>query len=212
MKFFVLHPWIGSDAETSYEPVGEARLGEAPRCPKCGIYVGQKGWIPPYVVRLRAFGAWVGDVAYDVASTDLVVSDRFLSAWQDAGLRGLEDAKPAEVVATRRALEGEKGKSFFHVLPLRIGTRIDYSRSKVIRQGSSTCDLCGGQGMVDGIRGLWINESSWKGEDLFAPWGVNGITMVTERVQQLASKHELRNVTVTPSESFRWEPLATRRG
>ncbi len=212
MKFFVLHPWIGFDAETSYEPVGEVRLGEAPRCPKCGIYVGMRRWLPPYVVRLQAFGARIGDVAFDLAGGDLVISDRFVTAWRSSGLHGLEEIDPVVVVATRHGAKGETGRSFFHAVAPRTESRIDYSRSKIVRQGQATCDLCGGTSVVDAIQGLCIDESSWKGEDLFAPWGVNGITVVTERVPSLASEHGLKNVTATPIESFHWDPLATRRG
>lgn len=204
MRFFVLRPQVGSDAETAYEPVGDVRLGEAPRCPQCGGYTGLKKWLPPYRVRLRTFGKCLGDVAFDVGR-DLIVSDRFLNAWRSAGLSDLP-ADQVEVVARKRNREEIERRTYFHVAAPRTEARLDCRRSKVVRQGLSTCELCGKPGIVNAIRGVYIDESSWKGEDIFVPWGLNGFTVVTERVPMLATKNHLKNVTVMPSEAFYWGP------
>lgn len=212
MRFFVLHPWIGCDTETSYEPVGKVRQGEAPTCPQCGSYVGPIEWLPPYVVRVRRFGAEIGDVAFGSASNGLLISHRFLAAWRSSVLRGLEKVDAVRVVATRRVAGDETGHSWLRVAVPRTDARIDARRSRIVRQGPVTCDFCGGTSIVDAFLRLCIDESSWKGEDIFRPWGVNGVTVVTERVPLLASAHGLKNVTVTPIESFEWDSLGSRQG
>lgn len=204
MNFFVLSASIGSDAETVYEPIGKPRLGEAPRCPTCGTFVGNKPWLPPYRVRLQTFGTLIGDIAFDLASKDLLLSERFVRTSEESGLCGLE-ADPVEVVEMPRGVAGSF--TFFHAVAPRTGARIDRNRTRVSRTEPPTCDLCGGPGITNAIDGLWIDETSWNGADIFSPWGVNGVTVVTERVPLMAAHYHLKNVTITPSEAFRWDPL-----
>jgi hypothetical protein len=205
MRFHVLDGVVGSEAETWFEPVGEPKLGDAPRCPLCGAWVGMKQQLPPYVLKLRVFGHIVGDIAFDMASGDLLVSQRFLKAWRAAGLRGLAGAEEVEL----RGLGGSKRASrvgpYLLVRPERTGVTIDRSRSCVVREGQTTCDLCGGTSIVHAVLALAIDEGTWAGEDIFLPWGINGLTVVTDRVLTVAAEHGLNNVTALPIEAYRWE-------
>jgi hypothetical protein len=169
-----------------------------------------KPWLSPYVVKLRGYGKVLGDVAFDVTSGDMLFSKRLLDPWRSAGLHGLDDVEEVDVISTKPTRMAGIGSPFFHIRAPRTGARIDDAKSHIVRQTPPTCDLCGGAAIVDAILNLHIDEASWSGEDIFAPWGVYGVVIVTERVVSLASGHELRNVTTTPCESFRWDPLAKR--
>jgi hypothetical protein len=204
MRFHVLDGVVGSEAETWFEPVGEPKLGDAPRCPECGRWVGMKLRNPPYVVRLRVFGGPVGDVAFDMASDDLLVSSRFVSAWNTEGLRGLEWAEEVSLKGLGESQRASQVGPYFLVRPARTGTRIDALGSQLVRAGPETCALCGGAD-VEAILSLRIDETSWRGEDIFIPWGLAAVTVVTERVVSLAAAYELRNVTTTPIEGFQRE-------
>jgi hypothetical protein len=208
MKFYVLDSMIGSDTETSYEPVDKKR-GEAPRCPVCNGYIGLKMWLPPYVVNLDLYGSPIGDVAFGTGN-DLLVSDRFVDAWRSEQLRGVDAFDPVDIVRVKGNRKRRPVPSYFHIAPPRTEARIDKGRSKIVHDGPVTCDLCGGAG-IDAILELCIDESSWCGEDIFIPWGMYGVTVVTERVLSLASQYELKNVTTTPIESFRRDHRTTQR-
>jgi len=203
MQFHVLKGVVGSRAETWFEPIGEPRLGDAPRCPECRGWVGGKEWLPPYVVNLRVFGEAAGDVAFDMASDSLLISGRFLRLWRDAGLRGLDDASEVKLAGLGASGRASPAGQYFHVRPGRTGARIDASASSLIHAGPESCRLCGGTG-IDGILALRIDEASWSGEDIFIPWGVYACTVVTDRVVSLAAEHGLLNVTTVPIEGYRW--------
>jgi hypothetical protein len=203
MRFHVLKGVVGSEAETWYEPIGEPRLGEAPRCPVCGNWIGGKEPLPPYVAKLRAFGHIVGDVAFDMASDDLLVSERFLCVWHDAGLHGLEGAGDVELRGLGASARASQVGRYYHVRPGRTGARIDVAESCLMHAGPVTCPLCGGAG-IDAILALRIDEASWGDEDIFIPWGLYACTVVTDRVVSLAAEHGLQNVTTIPIEAYRW--------
>src|SRR5262249_13823319 len=96
LKFHVLHLVVGSDAETQYES-GAPLLGDSPRRPSCGAFVGPKAWQPPYRARLSAHGSRVGDVAFG-AGSDLLISRAFLHEWEERGVTGLGPIDPVEIL------------------------------------------------------------------------------------------------------------------
>lgn len=204
MRFFILRQIVGSDAETTYESAGNVSLGEAPRCPACGRFAGMMPWLPPYRVKLRSYGAVIGDVAFGVGD-DLLLSAAFVTAWNAAGLRGVEHVDPVEVVSMRpRSLQDSL--QLFYLVGLRHATaRIDRSHSVLVGPPPD-CELCGAPGPTEAILSLRIDEASWEGEDIFMPWGTANI-IVTEKVVALASDYGLANVTTIPIEEFRWDPL-----
>lgn len=205
MRFHVLNLIVGSVAETTYEPIAP-RYGEAPRCPKCGLNVGMRAWLPPYRVRMQVFGNRVGDIAFG-AGNDLLLSDAFLDGWCRAGLRGLGETQSVEIERIQPRCPAQGLPRFHHVVVQRERASIDPGRTRVVRTGMQTCDFCGGGGIVNAILGIGISENSWNGADLFMPWGLSGIIVVTERVVTLASKYGLANVTTIPVEKYQWNPL-----
>jgi hypothetical protein len=208
MRFFVLHPRIGAEAETEYEPIAP-RLGEAPLCPRCGAFIGLKPWLGPRQARLHVHGSRPGDIAFGT-SNDLLLSEALVRAWRKEGLAGLGEP---EAVVLRSVLPTRFATglgSYFHTAPAR-GASIDAAESRILRSVPSSCALCGGPELVTAIARLRLAEGSWTGEDLFLPWGLNGWTFVTERVLDLAARHGLANVTTTPLEEFRWDPHGPAR-
>jgi hypothetical protein len=198
VRFFVLKALVGSVAETDYEEVGESNLGEAPRCPECGGFVGLLPWLPPYRVKLLAYGSQIGDIAFGPVK-DLVLSESFLSAWRAEELTGLGHVEPVEVVSVEPLKYAAGLQRHFHAAPGRPGVRVDWKRSKIKPEPS--CPLCGG-GMCDAILTLWLDEATWKGEDIFVPWGIYD-TIISERVVALAAQYGLANVTAIPIEEYR---------
>ncbi len=209
MRYFVLDNKIGSDAETEYEPNGDVVHGEAARCPKCGNFVGMLAWLPPFAVRLTTFGSVLGDVAFNGA-TDLLVSERCMTAWRNTGLQGIDRWDSVEVVSVTGSAAPKGVPRYFHLYVPRSAAKIDERRSRLLveDQGETDlCSLCGGARIINGIDGLFVDERTWHGEDIFVPWGLSGVTLVTERDVEMARKHGLRNVTVTPAENYWWDPL-----
>lgn len=63
---------------------------------------------------------------------------------------------------------------------------------------------------MEAYSGIRLVDDSWTGDDIFMPWGLNGMTVVTDRVVALASARRLANVTTTPLEEYSWDPRAPR--
>lgn len=207
MHYYVLQSDVGSEAETSYEPVEPIQLGPAPTCPRCGRYVGLKAWLAPHSARVDAHGRRLGDVVFG-SGTDLLVSDSFVSAWRSKGLRGLSGFETVDVrrVSASR-VAGPRVRPYFHAKPERSEARVNRMTSQFTTAGSMECDLCLGPGPINAIVRLDLDLSSLSGEDAFEPWGSAGIVVVSERVLTLAREHLLENVTVIPLSTFRWDPL-----
>jgi len=151
-------------------------------------------------------GRRVGDIAFGSGS-DLLLSQAFVDAWYSDGLRGLGTVDPVQIETVQPQALAESLSGFHHMVAQREGAAIDPEESHIVRSGASECGLCGGAGLVEAILRIRISEDSWKGADLFVPWGLHGIIVATERVADLALKYDLANVTTTPVEEYRWNPL-----
>jgi hypothetical protein len=212
MQFFVVGDRRTEDLNYDADVSGmkPENIGEAPRCPVCNEFVGMLPWLPPYHAEIVVHGKMLGD--WVRRGMDVLVSDRFRQAWQDAGLRGIEEFSPVERLRVRPARLGRRPLSYYHIQPRHYGTQVDLEHSLIDYGGPVTCEKCKA-GSLDSVRGFAIDESSWTGEDLFVPWGLNGDIVVTDRVRQLRDEHGLTNMNMTPVEEYlldfykRWTPI-----
>lgn len=209
MQFFVLENIVGSEAETNYDPTDERILGEAPRCPRCDKYIGLKEWLPPYRATLDVYGSRIGDIAF-ATGYNFLISETFLEAWRSHNLRGIDQAQPVEILGVQPKRFETGIQKYFHIASQQSQTAIDLERSKLIRDEMPTCDYCYEAG-VDAILGFNIAEQTWTGEDIFKPRGL-GVTVVTERVVEMAEESKLNNVTTIPVDDYRWDPLRKAEG
>jgi hypothetical protein len=213
MQFFVLGDRRTEDLiyDADASRMKPTDVGEAPRCPACNEFVGMLPWLPPYHVEVVVHGSALGDVL-KCSNTSLLVSDRFCRAWQDAGLRGIEEFSPLARLRVRPARLGRRPLSYYHIQPRHYGTQVDLEHSLIDYGVPVTCEKCKA-GSLDSVRGFAIDESSWTGEDLFIPWGLNGKIVVTDRVRQLRDEHGLTNMNMTPVDEYlldfykRWTPI-----
>lgn len=207
MQFYVLGDLRTDD--WTYEASGHSmkpeNLGDAPECPVCGECVGSLPWLPPYHAEIVVHGPKLGDVVR-CTGVELLVSERFRQAWQEEGLRGIENFSPLARLRVRPARLGRPPRTYFHVKPRLYGTRVDLEHSLVDYDRGGDCHYCHA-GLIGSVRGFAIDESSWTGEDLFKVWGMPGRIIVTNRVRQLRDNYGLTNVNLTPVEESLWDPL-----
>ncbi len=208
MQFYVLDDepvmsdWVYKTEGAEIEPI---HRGEAPTCPKCGKYAGMLQWLPPYRAEVKAFGKQLGDVAF-ATGNDLLVSDKFRSAWERAGLRGIVAFGPLERIRVRPARLGRGATPvYFHIAARRWGTRVDPDRSLIEYDERYRCEKCGSPN-VETVRGFSIDESSWTGEDIFRPWGLSSDIVVSDRVRQLLDDYGLTNVNLVRTEDYLYDP------
>ncbi|HEX5746319.1 MAG TPA: double-CXXCG motif protein [Archangium sp.] len=198
--------WSRYDADVDKaEPVN---LGDAPRCPKCGTFIGLLKWLPPYRVELELHGEELGDFI-KCSAYDLLISERFAEAFRAEGLTGLEGFHPVEVLRVRR-----KGKRAlkpitvprYYVVSSRFGrAAVDLVLNRVRTLRTPTCPECRSGG-INAINGFVLEPGTWSGEDIFRPRGMPGENVVSERFKSFVERHGLTNMVLTPTEQFVWDP------
>jgi hypothetical protein len=208
-RFFVLMHAIDSSHDTSFETVGKDNLGDAPRCPHCGAFIGMRTWLPPLRGELKLYGEDFGDYVRGPGSGSLV-SGRFAEAFRADGLTGLPDFQPVELVrvrSRRRVPNSSSPPPYFLVIPMFGGAAVDESRSRIRRASPLVCDWCR-ETNVETIHGFALEERSWRGEDIFFARGLPGSAVVSERFVQFVERHDLKNMSMIPTEDYIWDPLA----
>lgn len=206
MRFFVLgdsrtKDWTYDAWVRALKPQNQ---GSAPECAVCGTCVGMLPWLPPYHAEIIVHGKKLGDIV-DVGGSSLLVSERFRNAWENEGLRGINEFSPLERVRIRPARFGKKTPTYFHVAAQHFKTRVDLARSLMEFERPITCYACINSA-PESIRGFTIDESTWSGEDLFIAWGIFGTLIVTDRVREMRDKYGLTNMNMTPVEEYLSDP------
>jgi hypothetical protein len=201
MRFYVLEARIGSEYETEFVATAD-NVGEAPRCPSCGRHVGSLPWSPPFNAEVTAHGRAYGDVAFG-AGCELLLSETAVQAF--ASLPAFPRAEPASITVPVGTAAGS-WPAYFVVRPCLTAVAIDEGASKVFREPRALplCSRCSAP--VGKIDGFAIDESSWEGEHLFRSAHLVGVTIVTQRLVDIAEQSRLRNVTATPSEEYLYDP------
>ena len=208
-RFFVLTAEaVGSRYETWVDTVEPDNLADAPRCSRCGDFIGMLKWLPPYRVELELYGQELGDYMRG-PGYELLISERFAEAFRAEGLTGLEGFHPVEVVRVRRrgkkALKPLTVPRYFVVWPCFGRGAVDVVLNRVRVSKPPTCTECRSTG-VDAINGFVLEPGTWSEEDIFRPRGMQGDIVVSERFKSLVERHGLTNMVLTPSEQFVWDP------
>jgi len=216
MEFYVLEtpkPDSAEDRAGRIDAIAEEgfNVGEAPCCARCGRFLGMLTWLPPYRLEIETWGRRYGDVAR--TGDDLIVSERFKEAFQNAGLIGIKNFEPVEVskITHRRGKPSETMPRYFKATVVRSPTTVDQDASGCVWEDESkVCPECL-FGKLKRYKRLVIKQETWNGEDVFFPRGGHG-PIVSERFRSMFFDHELLGVVFIPSESedagydsFPWE-------
>jgi hypothetical protein len=205
MQFFVLRKAVGSQFETDFLKSDPVQRGDAPRCPRCGQFIGMKEWLPPFRAELDAYGEAWGDIA-GPHGEELLVSDRFKAWFEEHQLTGLQTFAPVEVVAARTKHSLGPPPPYLRASVARSGATIDDARSNINRYEPISCDECR-QTPYRRIDGFEIDRARWSGEDIFVARGLPGQINVTGRFVTLARDAGLRNIITTRSDRFVWDEM-----
>ncbi|MCY1079956.1 imm11 family protein [Archangium lansingense] len=205
-RFFVLKHELWGPHDTTFSSVSPANVGEAPRCPVCGIIIGMLPWLPPYrgevTLHSGSFGDFIQPAGYEV-----IISERMAEAFRAEGLTGLQGFHPVEVMRVR----GRRKKPqplevprYFVATPWFGRAAIDEAHSRLRIREPMTCTECRSIS-VDSIHGFSLDPGTWAGEDVFRPRGEQGIIVVSERFAAFVQRHALTNMKLIPTEEYVWD-------
>lgn len=161
------------------------------------------GWVAPFEVTLELWDREYGDIVFGYGGgDDFIVSDRFVKAYDDAGLTGLCGFE--EVTVARAIMRGKPRRrpvvkpQYWHVRVAPSRTAIDPQRSSVAWHTPPTCSDCMlGRGFK-GCGRVVIDEKTWRGEDIVIPRGLR-CYVVSERFADTCVEQDLRNANLTPA-------------
>ncbi len=175
----------------------------APRCSKCGAFIGMLEPISPYLVRLETWGTGFGDLAFWM--DDFLVSQRFQEAYASSGLRGLSKFEPVEVLSCQKHRKfNEAMPSYFRSMPNRGSAKIDPVASGIDwgAPNTSRCDVClSGPGVLKRWKSVVVDESTWNGDDIFYAYGIPGTLIVSSRFSDWAKPHVFKNLILVNAQS-----------
>jgi hypothetical protein len=212
MNFYVLKPdgRIRFGTKWAYaDQVDPVHRGEGDDCPVCGGPIGGLRWLPPHRIKLSSAKPekW-GDILWG-AGFLLIVSDRFKRIYEAEGLTGITVFHPpAEIVRVGRKKTGDLPPSLpqYHLIEIVWnGANQDDMASEVVREKPVKCTYCRVGGFPTKQQRIAIEERSWTGVDIFTPRGAPVRIIVSERFQQVAQAHELKNVWLIPSEKYAYD-------
>jgi len=203
MRFFVLEQPRGVGPYTTdyydWEPV---HLGEAPRCPSCGRFVGLLPWLPPYSAEIEVLGKEFGDIAFG-PGCDLLVSARFTNLVREHCLRGFTDFEPVHIVRVRyrrRAHYQQVVPSYYHVNVRCTAAAVNQEASGLQWKRAVACSDCRQGDHLIRWKRLVLEEGTWSGEDVFEARGLPASYLVTERFKAICEKAGITNVSFVPAE------------
>lgn len=187
----------------------ETEFGEPVRCERCSRPLTMLVWLPPFRIELTTWGKRHGD--FTLPSDDVVVSERFLSVYKKAKLRGLSNIAPVDIIKVRHrgSKPTDSTPNYFKADVVLSATTIDQKASGYVwKNEAEVCPQC----LFDTLKRysrLVVKEDTWQGEDIFYPRGGNG-PIVSERFRDVFNSESLVGAVFTPVEEesydfYPWE-------
>ena len=178
-----------------------------PRCPECGSALSWKAWLPPHNIKLSSAQPekWP-DFLWGAGFT-LMVSKRFRSLYENAGLTGIEHFfSPAHLIRVGRRKAGDLPPNLPEYCLITIkwnGANLDDEASGVVRKHPQDCWYC--RGSYISFERVVIQENTWDGSDVFEVRGLPGVIVVSERFKQLVDTHKITNALFIPAEKYAYD-------
>ena len=207
MRFFLLkNPKLPGDSRvTDFVQADGSKMGQAPRCAKCGNFIGMIPLMPPVRVEIDMWGDRFGDFAFGPGD-ELLVARPILEKLKAASMIGLEIVGEAEIVKiSTHQKTGEIPPCYYCCRPVRSSAIVDDVKSGFVWQHAWTCDLCRlGRNLIRGRR-IALISGSWSGEDIFFPRGLSGRVLVSEKFKDVVEHAEASNCVLVPAEEFSFD-------
>ena len=212
-RFFVLK--IGGFAQYKYaffEAVDGARYSATPpSCPACARPIGRLPWLAPHEVQLKQ-PRRVGDFVSGAGGSAFLASERFVEAWQDSTLSGIDRLLDITVVrmGTTASARSLPRPHLHGVTPVHSMTRVDYTKMGVqwsVHPDRAYCRTCGpGGGGLGGIARSWqrimVDPQSWTGDDMFFAINFPGTILLSESAAAFIEHHRFSNAQLIPADDY----------
>ena len=182
------------------EPTDDASYSHpTPKCPVCGSTVGPLQWDEPRKVIFSK--PKYGDLVYGLK---FLVSEKFKNLYENSDLKGIIEFIPVEIVKVRYL------KQLSTEIPIYYSVRLIYSFARVDKNRSYItghpderyCSLCKPFGTtIDVIKGIYIDETNWGGEDIFHLHEIGSI-FISQKFVDFCLINELTNLDYINTKNY----------
>lgn len=203
MRYYVL-PRPAADIWTEYLELPPHNVGAATRCPKCNAPTRSLPSLPPYNLELIVWDNRPGDIVFGT-STLLLISQNAKRVIEREDLKGLSGFSDVTIVRVKWRKKRLFLPRYYAGYPEYEGGRLDLQRSTVVREPGPVCSTCLLGPPIRSIKGIYIEDGSWNGADIFYATGMPGLVLVTERFREAATDAGLTGFQLTPADKYAFD-------
>ena len=133
----------------------------------------------------------------------LMVSARFKAIYEVEAMKGVSIFHPAAtIVKLGNQKKGNLPEQLpeYHLIEVTWNAaNLEDVASKVVRKRFD-CQFC--RGSIEMHDGIFLEEGSWDGSDIFEARGLPGKVLISERFKQVVESHQLKNTLLVPAEDY----------
>lgn len=169
------------------EPKGKRKLEERPRCSFCRrqVWMHSVAWQEKY----KFSGRRIGDASFELG-VDFLVSNRFKTAWEDDGMKGITFSdSPLNTIAKSKSQFDSSKQEYFKVFPEPIFARFQ-DEAKVVYREEPSCSVCMSSEVVELKEVIFDTDFDL---DCCLVSCLPGWTVVSDRFFSFIEKHGFTN-------------------
>ena len=200
-ELYVMPRLSSSDvpSDTEFLMARGRKFGEPPRCPLCVSALALREWEPPFKVEMRFWGPKHGDLVQ--FTNDVLVSERLVSAIQEANLTGMDILSEAAVTKIQPSKMAKNIPRYFVGRIRKSTAMFDDVASEAEYKRMWTCNECK-TGEIIRFQSVVLVPNSWQGEDLFVAKGLPGLFLTSKRFHDLVVERGFLNINLVRASEF----------
>jgi hypothetical protein len=200
MNFYVVNRHFFDDKEYAYGEQVDQKTGDFEKCDICGSAISMRKWLTPLKAKLSKPS--YGDFVFGTFTTFLV-TERFKKEYEANRLTGIVSFEPVEIVKVNRERDSSPEiPIYYYVSIVRSKSVIDERKSKIQRDGQISCNHCRTGGVIKSLKGIFFEDNTWSGEDIFFPIDLPGTIMVSERFTDFIKNYKFSNISFISAEEY----------
>jgi len=200
MKFYIIENSRYYDNNFAFGEQINPETGDFQKCEKCGNPISMRKWIPPFNVKLSKYS--FGDFVFGDFITFLVSED-FKNKYSNSKLNGISRFEKVVIkkVNKEKKFLYDIPDYYYVILPVS-KIFVDENKSKYKRNGAIECESCRVGGVIESMNGVFIDESTWDGKDIFFPINLSGTIIISERFKNFIDENGFTNIEIIPAEKY----------
>lgn len=181
----------------------DRKNGDYTRCPLCGRPVSMCKWEEPRKMRLS--NTRYPDRLSSWLTEPLVISERFMNGYIQAGLSGILSFSKIDVVKVARRKAASTAPPDYYLAELCYSKTVRVDPQKTIIHGQKygwSCAVCNPFGTTcDSLEHLVLHTADWDGTDIFRVYAVG--TVCSQKFHDFINANQFTNFNLVPVSEYK---------